>query len=301
MDPGVQLDANGLGDKPGQVGAGEVGLHVPLEAVHKLVQLADVGHQLLGHGDHEVAHRLAALDVPHGVAGAVGVLPEAADLHGLLAVQVLHPGLEEDVQVLGGVVVVHLHRDVELHAAHGVHQFHEPVQVDADVEVDGIPHQLGHHRLEVVDAIVEGGVDFREALVHQRVPGDGEHAHLLVGHVVGHQHDGVGVAADLVRAGQEEGVHLLPPGVVPGLHAGDVLLGLVGGGGHRRLGRGGDGYFIDTVSDDDHGGHRHDGGVDPPEDTVLSLESAFLFSGHGDGLLCWGMIPPCRHGRGNYT
>ena len=175
------------------------------------------------------------------------------------------------MEVLGEVLVLHVDGDVKVHPAYGIHQFHKAVQVDVDIEVNGIPHQIGHHRLEVLNAPVEGGVDLRGALVHQRVPGDGEHAHLLVGHVIGHQHDGVGIAADLVRAGEEEGIGLFPPGVVAGFHAGDLFLGLVGGGSHRRLGRCGYGYFIHAVSNDNHCGNGHNGSINAPEDTVLLL------------------------------
>ena len=46
----------------------------------------------------------------------VVVVAEAHDLHGLLAVQVLETGLEVDVQVLVGVVVVHILGHVEVDA-----------------------------------------------------------------------------------------------------------------------------------------------------------------------------------------
>ena len=41
-------------------------------------------------------------------------------------------------------------RNIKFHAAHCVHQFHKPIQVDGDIEVNGIPHQVGHHILEVL-------------------------------------------------------------------------------------------------------------------------------------------------------
>ena len=47
----------------------------------------------------------------------VGVVAETHDLHRLLAVQVLETGLEVNVQVLVGVVVVHILGHVEVDAA----------------------------------------------------------------------------------------------------------------------------------------------------------------------------------------
>lgn len=113
--------------------------------------------------------------------------------------QVLHARLEEDVQILGGITVIHLHGNIKFHAAHCVHQFHKPIQVDGDIEVNGIPHQVGHHILEVLYPSMERGIDLRAGLIHQRVSGHREHSDLLVGHIVGDQHDGIGIAADLVR------------------------------------------------------------------------------------------------------
>ena len=58
---------------------------------------------------------------------------------------------------------------------------------------------------------------------------------------------------------------------VPGMETGDLFLGLVGGGSHRRLGRCGYGYFIHAVSNDNHCGNGHNGSINAPEDTVLLL------------------------------
>ena len=38
-------------------------------------------------------------------------------LHGLLPIQMLHTGIQVDVQVLIGVVVVHVQGDLNIHAA----------------------------------------------------------------------------------------------------------------------------------------------------------------------------------------
>ena len=59
----------------------------------------------------------AAEVLPPAVAGVVVVVAEAHDLHGLLAVKLLQSCLEVDVQVLIGVVVVHVAGHVELNAA----------------------------------------------------------------------------------------------------------------------------------------------------------------------------------------
>ena len=132
---------------------------------------------------------------------------------------------------------------------------------------------------------MERGIDLRAGLIHQRVSGHREHSDLLVGHIVGDQHDGIGIAADLVRAGQQEGVGLLSPGVAALFHPRRHFLLLGGircGGLHLR---GWNGYFINTISNHNDSCNCHHSGINAPQDTVLFFQSTFLLFGQGSGLL----------------
>ena len=68
------------------------------------------------------------------------VLAPAEKLHGLVAVQLLFPLVHVDVQVLGGVVVAHVQRHVEGHAADGVHQLAHGLPLHHHVEVGDEAH-----------------------------------------------------------------------------------------------------------------------------------------------------------------
>ena len=237
--------------------------------------------QLVGDGHEQVLLDLDAADVPLGVDArcTVVVLPEPEDLHDLLPVQVLEALADVDVQVLGGVVVVHVHGDLEVHPVDGGGQPAHRLPLHHDVEVggeaDGVRHggQEGVHALVPAAGVVVDRVDLLDVpgLVDDGVPGDAHGVELLVLHVVGDHHDGVGVAAaPRVTAHQQEGVVVLLPArrrQVRGLVPGD-LRGL-GGLDHlparRRLwflpGRGGDLRLHEE--EPGHGeDHHHQGGQD---------------------------------------
>ena len=277
-DASGEVQTQAFCSKPGQIRAAQVGLHIPLYNIHKFAEIghAAEGHDLAGHGEHHFLGGLRPLDVSQGIAGAVGVVAEAADLQGLLARQVLHPGLEVNVQVLGGVIVVHLHGNVEVHAAHGVYHLHKGVQIQGDIEVKGEAHQVRDHVPQVLDARNQAGVDLGVGGVHQGVPGDGDHSDLLVGHVIGDHHDGVSVAAGLVRHRQKEGIGLflsLPVSVLHARDGGGAGLAAAGRRGELRLGQD---ELPDPVSDHHNGRQDHNHRVDAPENPVFPLQSAFL-------------------------
>ena len=86
------------------------------------------------------------------------VLPETDDLHGVLPVQHPQSLLLVDMQVLIGVVIVHVEGDLKLHPSHGVNQ-----------AADGLPL---HHNIEVrvdageaADLFFQGGHTLFEPLV----------------------------------------------------------------------------------------------------------------------------------------
>ena len=78
-------------------------------------------------------------------------MAEADHLQRLLTGEMLHPGGEVDVQVLVGIVVIHVDGDFKVHAADGIHQRREAVQIhgyrkvhwDAQLLGDGLGQQSG--------------------------------------------------------------------------------------------------------------------------------------------------------------
>ena len=175
------------------------------------------------------------------VAGA-----EAHDLQRRFAVQVLLPGGDADVEVLRRVVIVHVDGDVVVHAADGVHQLDEGVEVHDGVavyleaqDVLETVHQPVNTVAAAVDVRCVERVDLldRPGDVHHRVARDADDLYLVVLRVDAAAHHGVGVVADLVQADDEEGVHIL---VERGGRAGvGVLRGLRRFRGRERLRRGG--------------------------------------------------------------
>lgn len=120
-----------------------------------------------------------------------------------------------DVQVLVGVVIVHIHRDIHIHAAQLIHQRHKALEIDMEVVVNGHAQRLGDlFGQQLRSAVPQGGVDLAVAApvpVHHGVAGDREHTHLLgLGVIAGHD-DGVGVTAALIAAQQQEVINAFLP------------------------------------------------------------------------------------------
>ena len=210
---------------------------------------------LLGHGLQKRLLGLRASQVAIRVAGryaiGTGVVMAVADhAHGLLPVEDLEALLQVDVQVLVGVVIVHIPGHVEFHAAYGVHQLPHSLPLNDDVEVrdnaSEIPH-LGLQSLDPAAVLLAGvidGVDLlgRPGHIHRRIPGNAHHVHLIICHIIGYQNQGVRIpAAAGVPTNQQEGVVILfPPGgslrplallrlPAAGLYAGAVVLADVRG------------------------------------------------------------------------
>ena len=133
-------------------------------------------------------------------------------LQGLLAVEMLHPLLVVDVELLvgGGIIIIHIAGDVEINAPHRIHQGLECPDVHRHIVVDGDAYEIGDRLFQGLDpAGAIDGVDLRKAAVYQGISGDGDHAHLLLRCVVGRHHDGVGVSAPHVGGGQQKGIEAL--------------------------------------------------------------------------------------------
>ena len=164
---------------------------------------------------------LSAHDVLGGVA-----LAEPHQAHGLLAVEGLEARLEINIEILGGIGVVHPLGHVKLHAAHQIHQLDEYVQLHQHVAVHLEAQRLGKLGFQGFHAVVAhaaGAVD-RVDLGHgviagnQRIPGDTHQRHGVIGGVQPGNHDGIGAAAVIVGAADE-----------------DVVKALLVGGGHLHL------------------------------------------------------------------
>ena len=162
-------------------------------------------------------------------------MAEAHHLQGVLPVQVLHALFQVDVQVLIGVVIVHVQGDLKVHAADLVHQLHEGFQVHLHREVhrdaQGVGHRFPHlvHAAEIVGVVDLAGLAVD---VNAGIPGDADAGDGLLLGVKAHQDIGVGAAVVVIQAGDQDGEEV----VLALLHR----LGLGAGGGGRGdiLGRG---------------------------------------------------------------
>ena len=183
-------------------------------------------------------------------------MAEADHLQGIAAVQVLGALAEMDVQVLIGVVVVHVQGHVEIHAADLVHQLHEGLQAHLYREVHGDAQRVGHGvRQQGHAALAVGGVDLLGFAVdvNAGVPGDADAGNGLIFGVEAHQDVGVRAAVAVVRAGDQDGEEV----VLPLLHRRGLR---AGGGGRGDILRRGGGRVGPQL------GLADEAGVDPGQD-----------------------------------
>src|SRR5699024_2115353 len=101
--------------------------------------------------------------------------------------------------------------NIEFHPAQQIHQLHKALDVNDDMVVDWNTQQIGYAILQLLNSFIVQGIDSQGTGVHQGVPGDGHQADSLVDGVVGENHDGVRIAADLIRGHQKEGVAVRLP------------------------------------------------------------------------------------------
>ena len=118
-----------------------------------------------------------------------------------------------DVEILIGVVIVHGEGHIKIHAAQRLHDLPHGLPLDNHVKVRHHAGEVAHLGLEALYSLL-GGVDGVDALdvpgdIHHGVPGDAHKAGLLVGHVIGGQHNSVGAAAGGVLPQEEEGKEVL--------------------------------------------------------------------------------------------
>lgn len=93
--------------------------------------------KLARHGLKQLVLHVDAADI-----AVDSIASEAEHTHGLIAVEVLITLLDMDAQILTGVVIVHIDRDVEVDAAHGVNEFDEHPHVKERITVDPVAENL---------------------------------------------------------------------------------------------------------------------------------------------------------------
>ena len=116
-----------------------------------------------------------------------------------------------DGEVLIGVFIVHVHRNVKVHAADGVHQGLEPLQVHQHRVVHRDAQLAGYRVRQQLHAPgVVGEVNFAVFPVDAGfgVPGDADAVYIAVWHVHGHQDVCVRAAVVVVPAGEQDGPEL---------------------------------------------------------------------------------------------
>ena len=147
---------------------------------------------------------------------AVGIcVTETEHTHGLIAIEVLIALLHVDAQVLAGIVVIHIGRNVEINTAHGVDEFDEHLHVKERIAVDAVADDLFHaadERLHAVLAVVFGrGIVLVHLLglvghVHGRVAWDADELQRLILRVEHADEHRIRQTGRAVLAGDEERV-----------------------------------------------------------------------------------------------
>ena len=151
---------------------------------------------------------------------AVIVFAVADDLHGIIAVQQAQSGLLVNVEILIGIIVVHIEGHFKLHAADGIYQFADGLPLQQDVVVRGDSGQLGHmlfqgghaifHLRSLVLPLIDGvnGIQTLAvvAYIHDGVAGQIQSVEHLLIDVVAEQQHGVCGSAHHIQAGHQEGI-----------------------------------------------------------------------------------------------
>ena len=210
--------------KPKDILEGQVRLHIFLEHPCKLIDLGDILQlqKLLHHGGQKCLLGFDPAQVPIRISQCHAVFPVVMavtqHLHGVVAGEETVTFFLVDVEILIGVVVVHIPGHVKPHAAHGVYNLAYGVPLHDHLVIRFKAHQLGDFLIEVFNAlvpttaIVVHSVDPLDVIgnVHHRIPGDGHHRGLLVGHVVACQQHGVGISAAAgIPAQNQHGIIIL--------------------------------------------------------------------------------------------
>ena len=161
-------------------------------------------------------------------------MPVSDDLHGVIASEEPVALFLMDVEILRGVVVIHIPRHIKVHAAHGVHDLAHGIPFHHHLVVRLKAHQLGNLLIEVLNALLSFTVIIINRVdafdiprnIHHGIPGDGHDRSLLVGHIIACQEHGIRIpAAAGIPAQNQDGVIIfaLPLTLGPGRGAFAVI------------------------------------------------------------------------------
>ena len=201
-------DVQRLVAEPDEVAGREVGLDVGVENIHQRGDVLDVAdlQQLLGDRLEEGLLGADAADVLRAVAGAVVVVAEADDLHRLLPVEMARAFGEVNVQVLIGVVIIHVDGNVKIHAVDLIDQRDEALEIDRDIEINRYAEQvfdLLHQQLRAALGVGEVELVVAVFIVQQRIARETHKVDALVRHVEADEDVRVAAAVVVVKPGDE--------------------------------------------------------------------------------------------------
>ena len=186
--------------------------------LHRAGKFANLRHifklqKLLDHRFQKRLLRLDAAKVAVRIAVVyIGVVAVAQHLHYIAAAEFAVTLGLVNVQILIGIVVVHVARHIVVNAAHGLHDRADRVPFDNDLIVRLEADELGNLLIECLDTLFSPAVVVVDGVDALDVPGDVDHCvardghdrRLLVGHVVAREQHRVGVAAAARVAPEDE-------------------------------------------------------------------------------------------------
>ena len=144
------------------------------------------------------------------------ILSVAAELDALLAVEALIARRDVDGQILRRVLVIHIEGDVEIDAAHQIDGLFHGVQIHHGAAVGVEAAEAAHHLPQALETVVSGilrhgvgAVDLADlpGSVYISVSRNADEIDAARIGVHAADHDRVGIAADLVHAGEDQRVH----------------------------------------------------------------------------------------------
>ncbi len=135
----------------------------------------------------------------------------------LLPAQRLRTFLEVNVQILVGVIVVHIARHIDGDSADGIDDLLKGLNVDHDIVVHIEAHKIGNFFFQILDVALAalgadavGSVDFFHGALHigHRIPRNAQNIGALIVAVQRQHQNGVGVEPHFVRANHQ---HVVDP------------------------------------------------------------------------------------------
>ena len=214
---------------PQQIAGSEIGGDVGFENIDVILKLGGEIGQRQAFLDNRFKEILLRLDTHYiAVVAAVVILTPAHDLNGVAAGKILLAGIEMNVKILRGVVIVHVIRHVEINSAHGIDEGYEALDINHDIAVDREPGDIrdGVDKSVYPAAVCVYAVDLL-ALVYYVGAGVARYADYIDGFFIGvdhADHKSVGIGKALLHADEQESPYPLPPCLDSALYVGLVAL-----------------------------------------------------------------------------